>query len=60
VRVNAAMRPVDLDDNVAHPNVYAVGAVLRGAVPWRELSGNGLALATGIAAAEAILSERGA
>ncbi len=60
VRVNAAMRPVDIDGNVAHPNVHAAGGVLRGAVPWRELSGNGLALATGIAAAEAILSERGA
>jgi glycerol-3-phosphate dehydrogenase subunit B len=60
VRVDASMRPVDTDGNVSHRNVYAAGAVLRGAVPWRELSGNGLALATGIAAAEAILSERGA
>jgi anaerobic glycerol-3-phosphate dehydrogenase len=45
---------------MAYRNVHAAGALLRGAVPWRELSGNGLALATGIAAAEAILSERGA
>src|SRR5205085_14061 len=35
----------------------ALGALLRGAVPWRELSGNGLALATGLAAADAIIAE---
>jgi glycerol-3-phosphate dehydrogenase subunit B len=60
VRVDASMRPVDADGNMAYRNVHAAGALLRGAVPWRELSGNGLALATGIAAAEAIISERGA
>jgi glycerol-3-phosphate dehydrogenase subunit B len=43
-----------------HPNVHAAGALVAGAVPWRELSGNGLALATGLAAADAILEERAA
>ena len=32
-----------------------IGATLAGAVPWREASGNGLSLATGYAAASAIL-----
>jgi glycerol-3-phosphate dehydrogenase subunit B len=60
VRVDAHMRPLDADGKVVHPNLHAAGALLRGAVPWRELSGNGVALASGLAAAEAILSERGA
>ena len=60
VRVDAAMRPLDASENVVHPNLYAAGAQLFGAVPWRELSGNGIALASGLAAAEAILSEGGA
>jgi glycerol-3-phosphate dehydrogenase subunit B len=60
VRVDTAMRPLDADGNVVHSNLHAAGALLQGAVPWRELSGNGLALASGLAAAEAILSERGA
>ncbi len=33
---------------VVHPNLYAAGGILAGAVPWRELSGNGLALASGL------------
>ncbi len=60
VRVDAHMRPLRPDDGVVHPNVHAVGALLRGAVPWRELSGNGLALASGVVAADAVLAERAA
>ena len=60
IRVDAAMRPLDGDGGVVHPNLYAAGALLHGAVPWRELSGNGIALASGLAAADAILSEGGA
>ena len=60
VRVDAHMRPLDSGRNVVHPNLYAAGALLWGSVPWRELSGNGIALASGVAAAEAILSEGGA
>jgi anaerobic glycerol-3-phosphate dehydrogenase len=36
-------------------NVVAAGAVLGGAQSWREQSGNGIALATGFAAATQIL-----
>jgi glycerol-3-phosphate dehydrogenase subunit B len=60
VRVDARMRPLRADGAVVHPNVHAAGALVAGAVPWRELSGNGLALATGLAAADAILEERAA
>jgi glycerol-3-phosphate dehydrogenase subunit B len=60
LRVDSAMRPLGADGAVAHRNLYAAGALLRGAVPWRELSGNGLALATGLAAADAIIAERAA
>jgi glycerol-3-phosphate dehydrogenase subunit B len=58
IRVDARMRVLGHDGSVVHPNVHAVGALVHGAVPWRELSGNGLALATGLAAADAILEER--
>jgi glycerol-3-phosphate dehydrogenase subunit B len=39
-------------------NLYAAGAVLAGAVPWREKSGEGVSLTTGWHAAEAILGCR--
>jgi glycerol-3-phosphate dehydrogenase subunit B len=39
-------------------NLYAAGAVLAGAVPWREKSGEGVSLTTGWHAAEAILGRR--
>jgi glycerol-3-phosphate dehydrogenase subunit B len=38
-----------------YANLHAAGATLAGAEPWREGSGNGISLATGFAAAEAIL-----
>ena len=48
-----------VDGTIAYPNLYAAGGILAGAAPWRELSGNGLALATGLAAADAVLSQGG-
>jgi glycerol-3-phosphate dehydrogenase subunit B len=41
-------------------NVVVAGAALPGAVPWRELSGEGIALASGHRAASMILSQAGA
>jgi len=49
------LRPLDAEGAPAFENLYAAGATLAGAVPWREASGNGLSLATGYAAASAIL-----
>jgi glycerol-3-phosphate dehydrogenase subunit B len=53
--VDDRLRPVAADGRPAFDNVVAAGAVLGGAQPWREQSGNGLALATGFAAATQIL-----
>jgi glycerol-3-phosphate dehydrogenase subunit B len=55
VPVDERLRPIDFDGGVRFENLLVAGATLAGAVPWREGSGNGLSLATGYAAAEAIL-----
>ena len=57
LRVDAALRPVGPDGDPVYPNVYAAGAVIGGARPWREKSGDGISLSTGYLAAEAILKE---
>jgi glycerol-3-phosphate dehydrogenase subunit B len=53
--VDDELRPVDAGGAPAFENLHAAGATLAGAAPWREASGNGLSLATGYAAASAIL-----
>jgi glycerol-3-phosphate dehydrogenase subunit B len=53
--VDEHRRPVDEAGRAVFENLVAAGAVLGGAEPWREGSGNGLALATGFAAATEIL-----
>ena len=55
VAVDQAFRPVDGEGNVLYENVYAAGALLGGAQPWREKSGDGLSLITGYCAAGSIL-----
>jgi glycerol-3-phosphate dehydrogenase subunit B len=55
IAVDDKMRPVDGASGPVYENLHAVGATLAGAVPWREASGNGISLASGYAAAEAIL-----
>jgi glycerol-3-phosphate dehydrogenase subunit B len=54
VEVDERLRPLGANGAV-YENVHAAGAIVAGAEPWREASGNGIALATGFAAAEAIL-----
>ena len=46
---------LDAEGAPAFENLHVAGATLAGAAPWREASGNGLSLATGYAAASAIL-----
>ena len=58
VAVDERFRPTMGDEGPAYENLYAAGATLAGAVPWREGSGNGLSLATGYAAAAAILEDQ--
>jgi glycerol-3-phosphate dehydrogenase subunit B len=55
VAVDDGLRPIGRDDRPVYENLHASGAALAGALPWREASGNGLSLATGYAAAAAIL-----
>jgi glycerol-3-phosphate dehydrogenase subunit B len=55
--VDERLRPLDAEGAPAFENVHAAGATLAGAMPWREASGNGLSLATGYAAASAILEQ---
>jgi glycerol-3-phosphate dehydrogenase subunit B len=52
--VDERMRPIGSNGPV-YENLHAAGATLAGAEPWREGSGNGISLATGFAAARAIL-----
>lgn len=59
LRVDQALRPVGPDDEPVYPNAYAAGAVIGGARPWREKSGDGISLTTGYLAADAILKEAG-
>jgi glycerol-3-phosphate dehydrogenase subunit B len=58
VAADDMLRPVDEQGEPVYENVHVAGATLAGAVPWREGSGNGISLATGFAAADAI-RERG-
>jgi glycerol-3-phosphate dehydrogenase subunit B len=53
--VDHRLRPLNSSGEPVYANVHAVGAILSGAAPWREMSGNGISLATGYAAARAIL-----
>jgi glycerol-3-phosphate dehydrogenase subunit B len=53
--VDEAMRPVGEDGRPVWANLHAAGALVAGAEPWREKSGEGIAIAGGHAAASAIL-----
>jgi len=55
VAVDGRLRPVDADGQPVYENLHAAGDLLSGALPWREKSGEGLAIAGGYAAASAIL-----
>ncbi len=57
VAVDDAMRVLDADGAVVHPNLHAAGGVLAGASRWHEKSGEGIAAASGVRAAETILQE---
>jgi glycerol-3-phosphate dehydrogenase subunit B len=54
LEVDERLRPLGRRGPV-YENLHAAGATLAGAEPWREASGNGISLATGFAAAQAIL-----
>lgn len=51
------LHPLDRGGTAFASNLHAAGAVLAGARPWKERSGEGIALATGLRAAAEILGE---
>jgi glycerol-3-phosphate dehydrogenase subunit B len=55
VAVNSSMRPIDSDGNVIYDNLYAVGGLLVGAIRWTEKSGDGIAIASAVRAADTIV-----
>ena len=55
VGVDARMRVVDPAGTAPYSNLYAAGGVLAGAIRWSEKSGEGIALASAVAAADSIL-----
>lgn len=57
VAVDAAMRPIGPDGEAVYENLYAVGGLLAEAIRWREKSGEGIALASALAAADSILED---
>ncbi len=56
VRVDEAMRPVG-DAGPVYGNLYAAGGILAGATRWQEKSGEGIALASAVRAADAIAAQ---
>ncbi len=56
VATDDLLRPIDRSGVPVYTNLHAAGAILGGAVPWKERSGTGISVATGYAAAQAILS----
>jgi glycerol-3-phosphate dehydrogenase subunit B len=55
VAIDESLRPTDSRGEPVYDNVRVAGATIAGAEPWREKSGNGIALATGFTAAGEIL-----
>ncbi len=55
LEVDEWLRPVDAGGRPPIANLHAAGAMLAHAEPWREKSGDGISLATGYRAAEAVL-----
>lgn len=55
VRFDSDMRVLDADGDVVHDNLHVAGGILAGASRWREKSGEGIALASAVRAADAIL-----
>ncbi len=55
VGVDKDMRVVDTTGHAPYSNLYAAGGILAGAIRWTEKSGEGIALASAVTAADSIL-----
>lgn len=58
VAVNPLMQAIDAKGAPVFTNLYAAGGILGGATRWKELSGDGIAVASATAAADSITQER--
>ena len=56
VAVDNTMRPVDASGHRLYDNVFCLGEMLGACAPWRELSGEGLALGSAWAAVQSLAS----
>lgn len=54
VRVDSTGRAVDADGSVVHQNLHLAGDIIAGAERWAEKSGEGIALASAVRAADSI------
>lgn len=50
-----SMRVLGIEGDPVYDNLYAAGGVLSGAFRWREKSGEGIAIASAVRAADSIL-----
>lgn len=55
VKVGPDMRVLDAADKPVYANLYAAGGILAGAIRWTEKNGEGIAVGSAVAAADAIL-----
>lgn len=58
VNTDAAMRPLDANGQPVLENLRVCGALLAGAEPWKEKSGEGISFASAFGVAQAILESR--
>ncbi|WRS29873.1 glycerol-3-phosphate dehydrogenase subunit GlpB [Actinomycetaceae bacterium MB13-C1-2] len=56
LKVDEQMRPLDTTGQAVYSNLRAAGGLIGGANRWREKSGDGIALLTGLRAADSIVS----
>jgi glycerol-3-phosphate dehydrogenase subunit B len=54
VRTDDAGRPIDAAGAVVHTNLFVAGGIIAGCERWREKSGDGIAVATAVRAADHI------
>ena len=55
VRVDPSMRPLDAAGQPSYSNLHVAGGLLGGAIRWTEKSGDGIAVASAVRAADAVL-----
>lgn len=57
VRVGSDLKPLDASGSPVYANLWAAGGIIAGSSGWAEKSGDGVALASAIGAADSILKE---